>query len=111
MAYVLPTFNLVVNIWHPVVVIPPPGVPNIVTVGNLTPGRRWQWGSAFGMGRMYLLLPPLTDVRVGGVAEVPGGSTRWYKVFWVDDIGKGFANEHRYAILDADVANWPIPYP
>jgi len=54
---------------------------------------------------MSLLLPMGTDVRDhfnGGsydVVECPSGSGRWYAIAGVDDIGKGFANEHRCAWL------------
>jgi len=74
---------------------------------------------------MSLLLPPLTDVRdhfqgTGyDVVEVPSGSGRWYAVAGVDDIGKGFPNEHRCAWLTkiGDSLNsvefaglvWPVP--
>lgn len=75
-----------------------------------------------------LLLPPGTDVRdcfsVGGepdVIECPAGSGRWYQVSQVDDFGKGFPNEHRFAlmykigeILDATTYAglfWPTPLP
>jgi len=54
---------------------------------------------------MVLLLPALTDIRnriISGVTdlvECPSGSGRWYAVAGVDDIGKGFPNEHRAAWL------------
>jgi hypothetical protein len=58
---------------------------------------------------MQLLLPALTDIRyssllpsgawVGDCVEAPAGSGRYYAVWAVDDAGKGFANEHRVAIL------------
>ena len=67
---------------------------------------------------MFLLLPALTDVRytgVGGtsdsfydIVEVPAGSARWYWVLSVDDAGKGFANEHRVAELQA-IEPLPVP--
>jgi hypothetical protein len=66
---------------------------------------------------MSLLLPALTDVRatqgVGGVpdtVEVPAGSGRWYGVAGVDDIGKGYANEHRTACILALLGSWTVPY-
>lgn len=61
---------------------------------------------------MYLLLPALTDVRCAvcgappDVIEVPAGSGRCYFVSFVDDISKGFASEHRLALL---VFPWPMP--
>lgn len=74
-----------------------------------------------------LLLPALTDIRDGvqtlhpDIVECPAGSGRWYQVLAVDDIGKGFPNEHRGAVLTAissfvDAVGfagclWPLPVP
>lgn len=76
---------------------------------------------------MQLLLPKGTDVRTvlnavtNDVVEVPAGSGRWYGVAGVDDVGKGFANEYRLAIIvqiceALDPAAypglfWPVPIP
>jgi len=66
---------------------------------------------------MSLLLPPLADVRgpqdsvSADMVEVPAGSGRWYFVVGVDDIGKGFANEHRSAAIFALASSWVAPYP
>ena len=120
MAYTLPTFNLVVNLWHSGHV--PPAAPDLVTVGNLTPGRReitpyvLEPGGAALEANMYLLLPAGTDIRdaKGGtgndLAEVPAGSGRFYTVKFVDDVAFGFANEHRVAQL-AGNTGWPVPFP
>jgi hypothetical protein len=79
-------------------------------------------------GPIYILFPAGTDVRDMNcnmpdqdLVEVPQGSGRWYAVSLVDDVGKGFANEHRYALLNkvsarvnaTDFAGlfWPIPIP
>ena len=67
-------------------------------------------------GGMWLLVPTGTDIRdfktggSGDTVEVGAGTGRFYVVCWVDDIGGGFANEHRFAELVA-VAPWPVPYP
>lgn len=74
-----------------------------------------------------LLLPAGTDVRdwagtgPADIVEVPSGSGRWYFVAAVDDAGKGFPNEHRFAwILKASskipgsfygTMVWPTPIP
>lgn len=74
-----------------------------------------------------LLIPALTDVRSRmqvadpDVLEIPSGSGRWYKAESVDDIGKGFPNEHRYVLLaqlseaidpvKAAGLFWPVPMP
>jgi len=79
---------------------------------NLGQGRRVQPVEIFenAVPAQYnvtpqLLLPALTDVRdfsaapQPDVVEVPSGSNRWYAIWAVDDIGKGFPNEHRFAML------------
>jgi hypothetical protein len=73
---------------------------------------------------MILLLPALTDVRPalptdptdpsGGVTisdqvEVPKGSGRIYVVLSADDIGKGFPNEHRAALIQMLTTPFPMP--
>lgn len=120
--FTLPTFNLTVNIWRHAAV-PPPGLPAVVSQGNLAWGRRTAVPSTGGTGSlgvplmtMTLLLPPLTDVRgdptaaAADVVECPAGSGRYYLVYFVDDLGKGFLNEHRGAIL-GQVLPWPAPIP
>lgn len=101
--------------------------------GNLCIGRRSQDFPDFNdisanvyTGTMFLLLPPGTDVRdmnqnipANDVLEVPSGSGRWYAVALVDDVAKGFDNEHRYALINkisarvnaTDFAGlyWPTP--
>lgn len=118
----LPTFNLTANIWRWANF---PGPPDVVTVCNLANGTRTNpsWaGVGFIVSDPFqcpinLLLPPLTDLRdafqPGGLAdivEVPAGSGRTYFACSVDDSGKGFANEHRIAIL-LKYGTWPVPYP
>lgn len=125
MAFRLPNFNLPVNIWRATNFNV--GPPDVVTVGNLSPGR---FVSQSGdnpdllpvgnvVGYMVLRLPALTDIRDGqrgGIvdrdfAEVPAGSQRYYVVWQVDDVAKGFANEYRFALLVKAQAGWPFPYP
>jgi hypothetical protein len=133
MSFSLPTFNLLCNIftgpW-------PVGPPRAMPLCNLALGRRvtgnYQGGATsvpiyLGYSPL-LLLPPATDIRDGscGVVpdyvEVPAGTGRFYQVGWVDDIGKGFANEHRYAAIFKVFQNvagggsfpgfyWPTPMP
>lgn len=128
MAYRLPTFNLLCNIATgpatPTSVPPTPPYRIAGQTCQLTYGRRVQviaTGGTTSVGvlvqSMNLLLPPLTDVRglqdtVGpDFVEVPAGSGRWYCVSGVDDIGKGFSNEHRTASLFALLGQWAPPYP
>lgn len=85
--------------------------------------------SAAAQSFMTLLLPAATDIRdnaglvgaTGDIVEVPKGSGRWYGVIYVDDLGKGFANEHRGATIlkiyekvnPTEFAGlaWPVPIP
>jgi len=121
MAFVLPTFNLNVSIYRngtdPVI-----GVPDVSTVGQLRPpnsGAAWYSPVLSGTSTMVLLLPPGTDIRdnynagsVSDYVQVPAASGRVYKVVIVDDIGKGFPNEHRFAIIfKVPAYPWPVPSP
>lgn len=107
----------------------------VSTVGNLAPGRRivdgpfgWDGGNAVVPATVSLLLPAGTDVRDWSCAghqtdfvEVPAGSGRWYGVLNVDDFGKGFPNEHRFAMIAKVFSflngtlyagmDWPTPIP
>jgi hypothetical protein len=42
--------------------------------------------------------------------EVPAGSKRYYLIEDVEDLGKGFTNEHRIGLL-VPLAPWPSPLP
>ena len=118
--FVVPQFPLVVNIWRATNPLTNP--PDVVTVGNLTIGRRvtTQFVNPFGLLvpeiTVFVLLPLLTDVRGWNApfgpdtVEIPGGSGRFYAVSMVEDSGKGFANEHRVALLVQSLA-WPFPTP
>lgn len=127
MSFRLPTFNLTCNIYTPDV----PGEPAIPShaprlagqICQLTYGRRVNVASTGGTDvpgvpllAMNLLLPSLTDIRGPqdsvsfDVVEVPAGSGRWYWCAFVDDIAKGFANEHRTAGIFAIADVWLAPY-
>ena len=124
MSYVLPEFNLAVNIWHwPTI---PPAPPDLVTIGNLAFSRRVHNVTSntppFGAGTSasYLLVPALTDVRNGinghaqpDALEIPAGSGRYYLAGAIEDVGKGFPNEHRviFAVQTIDFGPWPVPIP
>lgn len=131
MAFSLPTFNITVNI-HTVA-----GGANVFRLSspaNLALGRRIAQPAAAGeqTGGLAgltptLLFPAGTDVRdssCGGemdIIEAPAGSGRWYLATLVDDIGKGFPNEHRFATLyktwgfpgngSGLTLPWPTPIP
>lgn len=120
MAFVVPQFPLKAKIWtgpgHA-------GMPRLSDVPcNLAPGRRvlmqwWDWASLGSPSvNITLLVPALTDIRgwndpaAPDDVEVPQGSGRFYVVNQVDDFGKGFPNEHRWAILE-QLLPWPQPIP
>lgn len=131
MAFTLPTFNLICNIDTVL-----PGDIHVFRLNspcNLAMGRRVA-SEASTAGVLdqsglvpILLLPPLTDIRdasCGGfndLVECPAGSGRYYIATNVDDVGKGFPNEHRLATLGKIwgfagngaglTLPWPTPIP
>jgi hypothetical protein len=118
----LPKMPLDVEIWHSGS-DPATDPPDVETVGNLAWGKRTAVPSTGGTSdigiplfTMTLLLPKLTDIRgdpFGNNSDtvgVPSGSGRLYLVAFVDDLGKGFDNEHRGAILQ-QILPWPVPIP
>jgi len=126
MAFSVPQFPLLCNIFSSNLI----AEPRLVDVKcNLAWGRRVSHpsiGSALNgtdvsfPGTITLLLPKETDIRDrfndGGqdAVECPAGSLRFYSVVYVDDIGKGFDNEHRAAVLEKrgnEVGLWPTPIP
>jgi len=131
MAFTLPEFNITCNIWHVGHQTFPLPAPDLVSDCNLAFGRRVLSHDNFRANEssflMQLLLPPGTDIRdlscsaVTDLVEVPAGSGRFYQALFVDDIGKGFGNEHRVAGLlkvsavmtpgFSNVPQWPTPIP
>ena len=128
MGFKLPTFNLTCNISQPDVVdtvgIPDEPYRIYGQPCQLTYGRRVQVTATGGTAEvgvlvltMNLLLPAKVDIRgpqdvvTFDMVEVPAGSGRWYQVTGVDDIGKGFSNEHRTATIHAVAKTWTPPYP
>lgn len=124
MAFRLPVFNLTVYIWRGNL-NPTLDPPSVVSEGNLAWGRRTAAPASGGtdsLGVVFtaplILLPARTDVRsaekgepVGDdYVEAPAGSGRLYYSVYVEDIGRGFDNEHRAAIL-TPAAAWPQPIP
>jgi hypothetical protein len=121
MPYTLPAFNLNVKCYSFGSYFPNPA--RLAFMANLTPGRRVSsgidsGGSGVGIDMMYryLLVPALTDIRGSFSAtgpdqvEVPIGTGRYYLVQDVDDVAKGFANEHRIAWLIIS-GTQPVPLP
>jgi hypothetical protein len=131
MSYVLPNFNLFVNVWRVLGAGGTYAAPDAQFNCNLSPGKRVMMGIVpvgpnEGVMCMELLLPSGVDVRSRwnnierDLVEVPAGSERFYEVIQVDDIGKGFANEHRIAwifYLNLGAQNFappilaPVPLP
>lgn len=120
MAYILPDFNLRCDVYSNA--SPPPAAARVASLAcNLAFGRRIQLTQTSSLGAlMTLLVPAGSDVRSAVCAsghdwvEVPAGSGRRYAVFGVDDVGKGFANEHRAVLLQPVVLGgvfWPVPIP
>jgi hypothetical protein len=132
MPFTVPEFPLLCNIWAGP--NPPTGVPRLTAACNLGMGRRIMPAApsedVFNAPHMLaqLLLPAGTDIRdascspatSGDVVEVPAGSGRFYYVLGVDDLGKGFPNEHRFALLAKACSayygpfagvDWPTPIP
>lgn len=132
MAFSVPTFNIHCEVWSG------PWLSKsfrFETECNLALGRRVQqsiigntdpYFSPISL-QMDLLLPKGTDIRdlnqadSADVIECPTGSGRWYIVNAYDDVGGGFDNEYRLAILTKisqgrDVGEflglfWPRPCP
>ena len=135
MAFSVPTFNLVCNIYTG------PWLTKVLRIAdcpcNLALGRRSQKWMFIDTYIDYmsvnpnLLLPALTDIRdlstvspagaYADIVECPSGTGRWYWVNSVDDVGKGFDNEYRMAGLQKILefmdpvnyagAKWPTPIP
>jgi hypothetical protein len=112
MPFVQPDFNINVAFWR--FGRPTSSLPDVVTIGNLSPGRLVTLDSP--LFEMFIRLPKGTDVQdfknsVGGdTCECPFTSGRFYTVQFVDDIGGGFTNEHRVAVLSG-LPTWPVPFP
>lgn len=123
MAFQVPQMPLTANIYS--YSDGPFGAMRLDTICNLAHGRRGHNPTVYGFGgtnllsAAELLVPALTDIRgieTGGDGpdwvECPAGSGRIYIVIHVDDYGKGFANEHRFAVMTyTESFPWPVPIP
>jgi len=119
MSFSVPEFPVVCGIWRNGLQFTDP--PSLTAPCNVALGRR-----TVVLGRnqafeadaavVQLLFPRGTDVRdntqPGGrdVVEVPLGSGRIYEVEYVNDLGTGFSNEHRVALVQKLIP-WPAPLP
>ena len=120
MAFRIPTFNLLVNLWTAPTL--KTAAPTRTFMANLSRGERetvlepaYLIGYYSFRNAMQLLCPAGTDIypnepgAFADLVEVPAGSGRYYCVLCVDDVGKGFANEYRIAWILAystDIAHF-----
>jgi len=120
MGFRLPNFNVACNVWNNGPTIPPAGPPTFTVNGNLSPGKltisQKNAAGAFPQFTMLLRVPALTDLRgynfaTASVLECPAASGRFYQCWYVDDIAKGFPNEHRFCEMWQDPVTWPLPTP
>lgn len=122
MPFRLPVFPLLCTIWRASAGIPPIGPPIGFSQCNLAQLRssyQYPPGVPYPFGTMRLLVPAGTDIRGaaggtnGDVIDCPSGTGRIYSVLLVDDVGKGFLNEHRFAIIAPGLVpgSWPYPTP
>ena len=112
----LPTFNLTCNIWFGNTIAPPVGPPNLAAVVcQLSPGELVF--SQLVLATQFLKVPALTNIHyvrtlfpfIGqDLVEVPAGTGNWYQVSYVADVGRGFPNAYRLAVISR-VA--PVPDP
>ncbi len=114
MAFRLPTFNLTANIFTSRGT--PPAKPRLTVACQLRcPSTRSILISGDTLSAT-IDLPKGTDIRdifntsgADGV-EVPAGTGRIYNVVLVEDVSRGFPNEHRRAWL-LKKTPWPTPIP
>jgi hypothetical protein len=132
-SFAMPNFNLDAAVWHNPGSYPPDYPPPDLTLKcNLANGRvshilnvqqRTPTAQVLIAGSSALF-PANSDIRDAAcfsnpdVVEIPHGSGRFYWVAYCDDIAKGFANEHRWAVLGKVHAGnfwgpyrWPVPLP
>lgn len=125
MAFVLPTFNLVVRIRRFTNGPYGPGGPVAGAFDSPAGMRLFKTGlfllaqGSQGAG-CALLLPKGTDVRMNGpstnadMVEAPKGSGLWWTVRSVFDVAKGYPNEYRLAVIfsfNTVINLWVYPQP
>jgi hypothetical protein len=125
-AYRLPTFNLIVNIWRNASSYLAP--PDVVAAANFNVGKRvghlleGEVVPGFGpFGYEWLLLPIGTDIRgtvssadfattqLGDWVEIPAASGIFYACAWADRSALGFPNEHVSATVYRILGTPPVP--
>lgn len=138
MGFTTPTFNLPFHLWRQPLTVG--GLPRSSGMCNLSVGQRQTLNldtsvfvTGYVTGVQGLMVPAgydiagiLTDPVSYGedIVEVPGGSGRFYVVLTVVDVGKGFGNEYRLAVIAQlnqamilftgnpwAAPAWPVPTP
>jgi len=128
MAYVVPSFPLVCNVWRraiwpppPFAVIPPPTLANVsCQLRSPRDVNIFEFITQATPASLLLLVPAGTDIRnpaIGSantilwpdIVEVGSGSNCWYFLWQVFDVAKGFANEYRAGVV-TPTANYDGPY-
>jgi hypothetical protein len=124
MAKKIPLFPMTANVWRNASAIP--GPPDLVVQCQLhvpTAGRA-AYGSTPTLiaGTLFrsIYVPKGTDLRpiwpssLPDVIECPAGTGRFYHVWDLDDVAKGFPNEFRCAsviVYFGIAGSWPTPIP
>ena len=124
MAFRLPTFNMVAAIYNhygpPFLPRPVPRVTALCQLRLMRTAFASNQAAAITTGPL-LLVPKLTDIRPSSgfgasianpdIVEVPQNSGRFYTTVQVEDVSKGFTNEHRAAQLSQLPLAVPFPIP
>lgn len=118
MAFTIPKFNLLCDIWRGNTA-PPVGDPALAEVPcQLAWDRAADYVITVGANRIHpmkLRVPAGTDLRgqlsstFQDTVEIPSGSGRYYTCWMVDDVAKGFSNEYRQGLVFAVVQPTPLP--
>jgi hypothetical protein len=123
MAFVIPTFNLVCDVFtFPYNFAGAPRIANQICQLRAPSVQAQNLGNGLLAitQTICLIVPKGTDIRdqyctpinSSDAIVLPPGTGCRYQVLWVNDIGRGFPNEHRYATLaKINSGPWPTPIP
>ena len=112
MAFTLPQFINLANVWHPPNV--PPSLPDYSVMSQLYIHSRADLDVDPSQVNVFyppiwLRVPKGTDLRVGDVCEVAAGSGFFYTAIWCERVHLGFSNEYFAAILIQGIGAPPPP--